>query len=293
MYEIIESPAFDDATLSMLIADVDVALGAAISPPVLAAATRLKLLQTPGSGLDKLNLSALHSRGIMVCNSSSHAPYVGEHGLALLLALMRKVALHDRLLRQGIWYRPTGKPEDAFYQSDSLKGATVGLVGYGAINQAVAKLLSGFEVRLLVHARKPRAGMEMVDLSNMMERAQAVFVALPLTADTRGLIGARELALGHPYLVNLGRAEVIDRIALLEALRSQHIPGAALDVPYGDADGVEGLADFACLDNAVVSPHRAGTLRGSTPHLGDVVANLTAFAKGVTPRNIIDTKINR
>jgi phosphoglycerate dehydrogenase-like enzyme len=290
LYDIIEPPTFDDATLSSYAGDADAALGAAISPRTLNAASRLKLLQTPGSGVEKLDLAALDARGIVVCNSSSHAPHVAEHGMALLLTLMRKVALHDRLLRQGVWYRPTGDQEDALFQSDSLRGATVGLVGYGAINQAVAKLMSGFDVKLRVHARMSRTGIEMATLAELMTSARAVFVALPLTPSTRGLIGARELALGDPYLVNLGRAEVIDHAALIDALANHRIRGAAIDVPYGETDTMAGLEEFAHYDNTVVSPHRAGTLRGPAPHLAGVVENLIAFAQGLPPKNVVDTK---
>jgi len=289
-YDIIEPTAYDDDTLAALIKDADVALGVTITPKVLAAAERLRYVQTPGTGVDMLDLSALAARGVIVCKSTSHAPQVAEHAVAMLLTLMRKVALHDRLLRTGVWYRPKGGPEDDLYQADSLMGTVVGLVGYGAINQTVAKLLSGFDVEILLYAHHTYPGMNMTPLTDMMRQAKAVIVAVPLTADTRGMIGATELNAGNPgpYLVNVGRAEVIERGALLKALTQRSIRGAALDVPYAGVDVTEGLADFARFDNAIVSAHRAGTVRGASPHLTDVIDNLVAFAKRLPLKNIVN-----
>lgn len=289
-YNFLEPQTFDEMTLAAVAKDADVAVGSAISSVVLEAASRLKMLQTPGAGLDKLDLTALAERGITVCRSLSHAPQVAEHAIALLLAQMRKVALHDRLLRRGVWYRPQGNSEDNVYQSDALSGATIGLVGYGAINQRVASLLAGFNVKILVCARQSRSGVRMANLSEIIKLSDAVIVSVPLTGSTRGMIGATELGLRDPapYIVNVGRAEVIDRTALLNALELRRIRGVAIDVPYDDIDGIAGLADFVRFDNALVSPHRAGTVRGSSSNLLDVVENLTAFAEGLPLKNVVD-----
>lgn len=292
-YEILDPPAFDEVTLSVLAEKADVALGSAMASSILARAERLRLLQTPGAGLDKLDNSIFLKRNITVCNSVSHAPQVAEHALAMLLALMRKLALHDRLLRDGVWYRPQGNDQDDAYQTDSLSGATIGLVGYGAINQSVARLLSGFDAKFLVCARQHRPNVKMSSLNEIMMSTDAVIVALPLTEETRGMIGPTELGLKipGPYLVNVGRAEVIDRVALAQALEHRCIRGAALDVPYDGADNLSGLADFTHFDNVLLSPHRAGTLRGASPHLLDVVANLTAFAQGLPLKNVVDLSV--
>lgn len=289
-YDIIEPASYDDDALAVSIRDADVALGAAIAPKVLAAAERLRYLQTPGAGLELLDLRALAARRVIVCKSTSHAPQVAEHAVAMLLALMRKVSLHDRLIRGGEWYRPQGRLDEELYQTDCLTGSTVGLVGYGAINQAVAKLLSGFDVKVVVHARHPRPGMSMMSLARMMKETDAVIIAVPLTNQTRGMVGAKELGAGNPgpYLVNVGRAEVIERTALLEALAKRSIRGAALDVPYAGLEAVEGFAGFEQFDTVVVSAHRAGTVRGTSPHLEDVIYNLMAFAQGAPLRNIVN-----
>lgn len=290
---ILEPAEWTEAALVALAASADAMLGAEVAPAILAAAPRLRLVQTPGAGLERLDLPALAARGIAVCNSHSHAAMVAEHGLTLLLALMRKVALHDRLMRNGTWWRPSGSPDDRLYQTDSLTGATIGLVGYGAINQSFARLVSGFGVELLIHTRRPRPEMISVPLDEMARQATAMVVAVPQTAETEGLIGEAVLAAAHPglYLVNLGRAEVIPRAPLLTALGEKRIAGAALDLPYGGVDAWEGLADFTMLDNVVLSPHRAGTVRGQSPHMTDVAANLLHWAKTGGFRNRVDLEM--
>lgn len=290
-WRIVAPPAHDDATLATHAAEAEAALGNRISETVLAAAPRLRLLQTPGTGVETLDLAALARRGVIVCNSHSHAVPVAEHGVALLLDLLRKVSIHDRLLRAGTWWRPTGQG-DRPYQAVTLSGATIGMVGWGAINRAVAGMLAGFGVRILVSARRFHLGVENVALPELLARSRAVFVAVPLTQATAGMISAGMLAHATPetYVINLGRAELIDRAALLGALESGAIAGAALDTPYGGTDEVAGLADFARLATTVVSPHRAGTVRGPGPHLVDVADNLVAFATGRPLKNIVDVE---
>ena len=89
----------------------------------------------------------------------------------------------------------------------------------------------------------------------------------------------------------MGRAEVIDRRALIERLESGQIRGVALDVPYEGIDSVAGLMEFTRFENAVVSPHRAGTVRGYSPNLLDVVDNLISFAQGLPLKNIVDLRV--
>ncbi len=289
----LEPDGDSDQALLPLAEKADAALGASVSRQVLEAATRLKLIQTPGAGVEHLDLALLATRGITVCNSHSHADVVAEHALTLALALMRKIPFHDRVLKAGRWFRPASK-EDVRFMSESLVGATVGLVGYGRVGQAIARLLKSFEVELLVHTRRstPNKFFEArpVDLAALFAQANVIFVSLPLTRITRGLIGSETFAAAAktPYLVNVGRAETIAREALLAALDGGRLGGAALDVPYGDRDAVEGFAGFLDRDDVILSAHRAGTLHGASPHLADAADNLIAFATGAPLRNRVD-----
>jgi phosphoglycerate dehydrogenase-like enzyme len=288
-YEITQPDAFDEGSLRALIKEADVALGAELSVGLLDASRRLKLLQTPGSSFDHLDLRALNSKGVCVCNSSSHAPQVAEHAVAMLLSLMRKVALHDRLLRSGIWYRPSGSADDGQYQSDSLIGAKIGFIGYGRINKAISKLLTGFDVTTFVYSRSPTEVANTVELMDLFLICDAIFVGVPLTQETRGIISMRELTAKNPapYLINISRAEIVNQDAASFVLSNKAIRGFAFDVPYGGSHDFMGVGQFIKFDNALISPHRAGTVRGQSPNLHDVVGNLVAFSKGEKLNNII------
>ena len=288
-YEITEPEVYDEPSLISLIKEVDVALGAKLSVGLLDASRRLKLLQTPGSSVDNLDLRALNSRGVCVCSSSSHATHVAEHAVAMLLSLIRKVALHDRLLRSGVWYRPSGSGDDAQYQSDSLIGAKIGFIGYGRINKAISKLLAGFDVKTFVYNRSPTEAVTKVDLMDLFLICDAIFVGVPLTQETRGMIGMRELTAKSPapYLINISRAEIVNQDAASFVLSNKAIRGFAFDVPYGGSHNFKGVEQFVKFNSALISPHRAGTVRGQSPNLHDVVGNLIAFSRGEKLNNII------
>lgn len=289
-YDIIEPTAYDESSLTALARRADVALGPSIPPKVLTAATRLRLMHVPGAGLEKLDLVALKEKEIIVCRSASHALQVAEHTLGMLLGIMRKIALHDRLLRSGVWYRPQKSSCDTLYQTDSLQGAHIGLLGYGAINQALSHMLSPFDVQLSICTRCAHPGISQTSIDEMMKCCDVIVVAVPLTEKTRNLIGVSQFAAANSklYLVNVGRAEVIERGALHNALTSRAIRGAALDVPYEGMDSYDGLSEFATLDNTLLSPHRAGTLREKSPHLRDVLDNLVAYTQGRPLKNIVN-----
>ena len=289
-FTLVEPAAFDPDSLAGAVAGADAAIAAALPAPVLAAADRLALLQTPGTGVEGLDLAALARRGIAVCNSHSGAGEVAEHAVALLLALARRIPLHDRLLRQGEWFRG-GDGTDRTRMSLPLSGATVGLLGLGHVGRALQARLAGFGVTFLAcrHRSPAPEGIETVELNELLARADAVMVSLPLTEATRGLIDAAALARMKPeaLLVCVGRAEVIDRAALLAALDHGHLGGAALDV-WWQPDGIEAVNGFTGLDTVVLSPHRAGTRADGNPALDDVIANLIAFARDGVMRNRVD-----
>ena len=292
-YKIIEPSTYDNDSLSREIKGAQLALGNHISQVVLESASQLRMLQILGAGLERIDMDALATKRVIVCRSTSHARQVAEHVLALLLGIMRKISLHDRLLRNGVWYRPNEAYDDALYQTDSLQGAKVGLLGFGAINQAVASMLAPFNVELKICARNTRPGISMSNLNEIMSGCDVIIVAVPLTENTRNMIGAPQFAIANPglYIINVARAEIIERSALHDALRSKTIRGVALDVPYGGEDVYAGLSDFILFDNALLSPHRAGTLRGYSPHLDDVIDNLIAYAKGQSLKNIVNFEV--
>ena len=248
-------------------------------------ASQLKLVQTPGAGVDKLDLDALSARGIMVSNSHSAAPFVAEHALAMLMDLMKKISVHDRNMKKGQWFRPKSQSESEHLFSDSLIGKSIGFVGFGHVGKAIATLLSGFNVRTLAHTRAWKSRVnengtapEFVDLDHLLSNSDAIFITLPSTPETKAIIKRRELDLIKPnaYLINVGRSEVIDEAALLDALKNNKIRGAGLDVWQ---DGLASAANFAALDHRIImSPHRAGTDRKASPNLKGVIEALRGYA---------------
>lgn len=292
-YEVQIADPSDLKSADALVRDADVAIASQFRPGALTGGHRLRLLQMPSAGADGVDVRALDRHGVAVAGTHSHAPLVAEHALAMALALIKKVSLHDRLVRAGRRFRPTGAVEDADMVSDTLIGARVGLIGFGVIGRALAGLLAGFDVRPVAHVRHSDRhaanGIATVTLDEVLRDAEIVFVTLPLTTETRGLLGEHAFAAINPnvYLVSTSRPEVIDRGTLLRALRTRRIRGAAFDGWYGD-DTDDGAGPFSTLDNVVLSPHRAGTHRDRAPYLRGVVDNLLAFARTGEIRDRVD-----
>jgi phosphoglycerate dehydrogenase-like enzyme len=171
-----------------------------------------------------------------------------------MLAPLRRVPEHDRAVRAGAW------PRTGAATPWELSGATVGLVGYGAIGRLVHRRLSGFAVRVLVcdpEAGKPGPGAERVELEPLLRASDVVSLHLPLKPATRGLIGRERIAQLKPsaVLVNTARGGLIEEDALADALQDGRIRAAALDV---FADEPPGGSRLLGLPNVVLTPHVAG-----------------------------------
>ena len=207
----------------------------------------LRVVVKYGSGMDNIDVEAARALDVQVSSTpGANARSVAELAIALLLALARNVASHDRGVRAGSWRRVTGV---------ELAGKQLGIVGYGAIGREVARIARGLDMNVVAHDPLiDEAEVPLVDLDALYEESDAVTLHLPLTEETRGLVGARELAAMRPtaFLINTARGGLVDEAALAEALRSGGLAGAALDgfdaEPLGDSPLRE-------LDNVVLSPH--------------------------------------
>jgi phosphoglycerate dehydrogenase-like enzyme len=221
---------------------------------VLASARRLRVIARVGVGTDSVDLAAATAHGVVVTTTPGlNQETTADHAIALLLAALRRVPEHDASVRRGEWERAGGlTPWD-------LHGATVGLVGCGAIGRKVARRLAGFAVRLLVCDPAPPAvgPWEIVDLPTLLEHSDVVSLHLPLTAATRGLIGADSLAAmrSSAVLVNTSRGGLVDERALHAALAAGRLRAAALDV-FADEPAVP--PELAALPNVVLTPHIGG-----------------------------------
>jgi len=247
---VLEDGVRDAAGLLCLLTDrVDAAL--------LAGAPRLRVISSCSVGLDHVDLAAATARRIPV----GHTPGVltettADLTLGLLLAAARRIPEADRFVRTGAW-TPERRWEPEMLLGRDLYGSTVGLVGLGAIGQAVARRLVGFGCRILGWTRSGRdvPGVEPAELDGLLAAADFVSLHVALTPETRGLLGAERLAAMKPgaILVNAARGGLVDEAALAQALRTGALAAAGLDVFA--AEPIDAGSPLLGLDNVVVAPH--------------------------------------
>ena len=223
---------------------------------VIAASPNLRLISVWGTGTDNIDLAACRAGGVTVANTPGvNAHAVAEHTLALMLAVTRAIPWMDAAVRAGQW------PRRLLTQ---LEGRTLGLVGLGPIGKRVAALVRPFGVRLMVSTwgpddgRAEARGARHVPLVALLRESDIVSLHLRLTDETRNILGPNEFALMKPsaFLVNTARAALVDRHALIDALRRGRIAGAALDVFHQEPLPADD--PLLSLPNVVLTPHDAG-----------------------------------
>lgn len=246
-------------------ADVLLVCYTPVTAKAIAAATRLRGIVKYGVGIDAIDIAAAKRRGITVVNIPTYAEQtVAEAAFALIIALARRLPdLHRHMQKHGwAW------PEPAWIGSD-IAGQTIGIVGLGRIGRSLARMAGcGFRARVVAYdpcvsaADMEALGVVKLDsLDDLMAAADAVAVLAVLDSTTRGMIGARELALMKPtaVLVNVSRGAIVDEAALVEALLERRIAGAGLDVFGNEPLARKGhpLSDLYGMPNVILSPHLA------------------------------------
>jgi D-3-phosphoglycerate dehydrogenase len=248
-----------------------------ITAELIERAERLKVIGRAGVGVDNVDVDAATRRGIIVANApESTVISAAEHTIGLLVALSRNIPQAHAALKQGRWER--GR-----YGGTELAGKTLGVLGFGRIGQQVARRAIGLGMRVVGHdpfVSKERFRELGVDrgesAEDVLRAADFLTLHLPLTPDTAGSIGAEAFAQMRvgARLVNAARGELVDEAALLEALRSGKLAGAALDVfaqePYSGT--------LLELDNVVVTPHLAASTEEAQDRAGVIVAEQVAAA---------------
>jgi glycerate dehydrogenase len=254
----------------------------------------LKLIAVAATGTDIIERVEAAKRGIKVCNVPDYATQsVAQFTLALILELATRAGKYGDDVRHGEWER---SPVFSLltYPSIDLSGKKLGVVGYGSIGQAVARMAHGFGLEILVAARPGTAGpiaKDRVPLDQLFREADIISLHCPLTSETRNLINRESLSLMKPtaFLINAARGGLIDEAALIEALRGKSIAAAALDVisaepPPADHPIIQATKE---LDNLIVTPHTAWSARETREHLlVEVKENIEAFLRG-QPRNLV------
>jgi phosphoglycerate dehydrogenase-like enzyme len=253
-----------------------------IDAAALAAADSLCVIARYGVGTNNVDLAAARARGIVVTNTpGANAGAVAELTVALLLLLARPIIDAAAATQAGQWLRVPGL---------SLGGKTVGLVGFGAIGRAVARLLSGFDCRLLAYdpwcdtAAAAALGVAPVDLAALLAESDFVSLHAPATPETRGLVNADFLARmkSGASLVNTARGELVDEVALYDALSSGRLRGAALDAFVAEPPAADN--PLLALPNVIATPHMGAHTDGATTMMGRMaLADCLAVLRGEEP----------
>ncbi|HYM14746.1 MAG TPA: D-glycerate dehydrogenase [Dehalococcoidia bacterium] len=214
-----------------------------IDAPLIGGAPRLRVISNVAAGYDNIDLGAAMRRNIAVGNTPGVlTETTADLAFALILATARRIVEAERFVREGRWR----SWDPGLLLGADVHGATLGIVGFGEIGQAVARRAAGFDMRVLNasrHAADEAGGAERRDLASLLRESDFVSLHVPLTGETRHLIGAGELRLMRPgaLLINTARGGVVDQAALARALADGVIAGAGLDVaevepvPPGDA----------------------------------------------------------
>lgn len=285
-FELKHGASRDEAHQREIIAEADYAISGQIAVPasVLRAAKRLKLLHKWGVGTDNLDLVTAAELGIKVARTTgSNAGPVAEFTLGLIIATLRSLAFSHAELMKGSW-RGGRLPIDCY----TLSGKTVGIVGFGAIGQKLARLLTGFDCKILYNKSRRleaeeerRLGATYADLPDLLAASDVVSLHCPLTPATKGLIDRAALRLMKPtaVLVNVARGGVVVEEDLIAALKAREIHSAAMDV--FETEPLPADHPLLALDNVVVTPHiAAGTVDNFEKTVLHMYRNIEHAAKG-------------
>jgi len=276
----------DEAGIVAQLGNVDVLVTLAFTSEMGRAARRLKLVQVPGAGLDRIDRGAL-PRGTRLANAYGHEAGIAEYVIGAMLTLTRDLIRIDGALRRGVWESQWAVGAAAPPAWPELVGKTLGILGYGRIGQAVAQRARAFDMKILPFRRGDA-------LDDVLRQSDYVAITLSLNETTRGLIGAREIGLMKPtaYLINVARAVIVDENALFRALADRRLAGAALDVwyRYPTEPGVTmpSRHPFHELANVLMTPHLSGWTQGMLDARASVIAeNVHRVMRDEAPVNLI------
>jgi len=266
-----------------------------LSREVIAALPQLQYVGVTATGYNVVDVEAAHERGIRVTNVPGYSTRsVAQMVFALLLELTQQVGHHAQQVAEGRWSQ---SPDFCFWDRPlvELDGLTMGIVGFGQIGHAVAKLARAFGMRVLVNTGHPERYREtatemevrFADLETLFDHSDVLSLHCPLTPATAGLVSAERLALMKPgaFLINTSRGPLIDEAALAAALGEGKLAGAGLDVLAVEPPSAD--SPLLQAPNCFITPHIAWATRSARERLlSTVVANLKAFVAG-KPKNVV------
>lgn len=285
----------DPDRIRSVFSDVEVVVGD--FPDGVETAPELQLIHQIGAGVENYDLDRIPA-DVPLCNVYFHGPAVAEHAFLFLLALRRELLPHDRNLRDGRW-----AIKDASGTVTELADTTLGIVGFGHIGQMLLEPAAAFGMDVVAirgsePSGEPPDGVRFLggpeDLPRVLSESDAVVLALPLTEETRGLIGTTELETmsEEAVLINVARGPVVEERALYRALVSEEIAGAGIDTWYQYPDDREtcypSTYPFHTLDNVLMTPHISGwSDRTTAQRWAFIAANIDRVARGEEPENVV------
>lgn len=270
-----------------------IALGGKYSRETFDGLERLTIFARHGVGYDNVDVEACTEADVMLCITPAGIRLpVAEGILTLILALSKRLIAKDKLVREEHWY------DRRLHMGNTLEGKTLGSVGLGNIASELFRLAKPFGMRFLAHdpyvpqSRAESLGVTLVDLNTLMRESDYVSINCLLSEATRGLIGAKELALMKPtaYFINTARGPIVDQKALTEVLREKRIRGAALDV--FEVEPIQPNDPLLELDNVILTPHAIGWTEDGFRHIGTInCRRMIQVSRGGTPDDIVNKEV--
>ena len=293
---VVHLDGFHDVDLH--IGDAEIYIGFILPPPSLAIARELRWIHATAAGVDQLCYPEMQRHPVVLTNASSvMAEPVAEHCMALILALAKRIPSVMRYQEKSFWAQTEVSMEGPGVLE--LQGATLGLVGLGGIGQEVVKRARAFGMRVVAVKRDPSTGSEWADrvlppaaLHEMLREADFVVLAAPHTGDTKRLMGEAEFAAmkRSAYLINVARGTLLDDAALLEALRSGQIAGAAADV--FDPEPLPPESPLWTAPNMLITPHTAASTSLLWKRQAELMEdNISRYLDGRPLRNVVDKSL--
>ncbi|UCG10023.1 MAG: phosphoglycerate dehydrogenase [Dehalococcoidia bacterium] len=259
-----------------------------VTAEVIKAGQKLQIIGRAGVGIDNIDVEAATQQGIIVVNApTGNTVSAAEHAIALMFALARNIPRANTSLKGGEWRRSE-------FMGTELRGKTLGLIGLGNVGSEVARRVRGLEMKLIGHdpfvsdeyAKKLQV--ELVPMEQLLKASDFISLHLPLTPQTKGLIGAKELALIKPTarIINTARGALIDEEVLANAVKEKKIAGAAVDV-FPKEPATE--SPLFGVDNIIVTPHLgASTTEAQVLASTDIAEQIIDVAQGKLPRYAVN-----
>ena len=255
---------------------------------------KLKLIAACRGNVTHVDMEAATEHGVLVVNTPArNATAVAELTVGLMLALIRKVPAAHQMVSTGSWVDPTACYSS--FRGTEITGKTIGIIGFGAIGQQVAKMLSAFETSILVY--DPYIDPDVInkleampqELDDLIKQSDIITLHCPVLPDTMGLMNAQRIASMKPtsYLVNTAGAAIVDQDAIVKSLKEGHITGAAFDV-Y-DTWPVQSDNPLLKLDNVILTPHMGGATDETILRYSLMIAeDIERFLRGERPKNLLN-----